>query len=463
MKLSSPIFRRCFWCAFLPAALTLLFVDWYVLRGAAGVGLRLLAALGVAFVLAVAGALWVSAALIRRIDRLRVFAGNLIHSPVLVHTPLAGAEDEVGRLARTLSQAAGEWQELLRRLELESVQREAILKSMAEGVLAVDKDLRIIFCNDSLARLLGTSFPLPPRLPLLDVERDPGLTEMLAQTLASHQPQKQTLQLAATDARVFEVNTTPLAGPSTSGAIAILHDVTNLERLERVRKDFVANVSHELRTPLTAIRGYAETLLDGGLEDPGNSRRFVEIIMAQAIRLNNIASDLLVLSELEFERNQPAPERIELRPAVDAAMRAVEPEARLRQVHVVAAKLEELSVWGARMRLEQTLINLLDNAVKFNRPGGTVRVESGRLEGHNVYISVQDDGIGIPSGDLLRVFERFYRVDKARSREVGGTGLGLSIVKHVVERMNGTVRAESQLGKGSTFTVVLPSWPPPSS
>ncbi len=460
MKLSSPIFRRCLWCAFLPAILALLFACLYIPAASTVGHVRLVVTFGVAFILALLAALWASGPLIRRIDRLRSFAENLTDAGSPAALALAGAEDEVGRLARTLSRASRQWHELLKRLELESARREAILKSMTEGVLAVDKDLRIIFCNDSLARLLGATLPVAPRLPLLDIERDPGLTEILARVLASQQPQKRTLQLATTDGRVFEVNAMPLAEPSPPGAIAILHDITNLERLERVRKDFVANVSHELRTPLTAIQGYAETLLDGALEDPGAARKFVEVILAHAIRLNNIASDLLALSELEFERVQPEPEQIEVRPAVEAAMRAVEPEARLRQVHLVPGELEEFSILGARMRLEQALINLLDNAVKFNRPGGTVRVEAGHLDAQSVYISVQDDGIGIPSEDLLRIFERFYRVDKARSREVGGTGLGLSIVKHVVERMHGTVKAESRLGKGSTFTVVLPSSPP---
>ncbi|MBI1982764.1 MAG: ATP-binding protein, partial [Acidobacteria bacterium] len=256
--------------------------------------------------------------------------------------------------------------------------------------------------------------------------------------------------------RTFEVQAAPLAAETRRGAIAILHDISDLERLERIRKDFVANVSHELRTPLTAIRGYAETLIEGALEDSENRRKFLEIIKAHAIRLNNIASDLLVLSELESGGPAPEPERVSLRAAVEAALRAVEAEAGLRGVKVVCAKLDDLAILGDKIRLEQALINLLDNAVKFNRPGGEVRVEAARAAPDKARIAIADNGIGIPSEHLARIFERFYRVDKARSREVGGTGLGLSIVKHIVERMNGTVEVESQVGKGSTFTVVLP-------
>jgi two-component system, OmpR family, phosphate regulon sensor histidine kinase PhoR len=219
----------------------------------------------------------------------------------------------------------------------------------------------------------------------------------------------------------------------------------------------VANVSHELRTPLTAIQGYAETLLDGGLEDAENNRKFVEIIRAHATRLSNIASDLLKLSEIETDRVTPEHERLSVRAAIETALRTIEPEARLRGITVTCGPLDSSEVMGEKGRLEQVLVNLLDNAVKFNRPGGQVRVEVRRApEGKN-HIVVSDTGIGIPSTDLSRIFERFYRVDKARSREMGGTGLGLSIVRHLVERLNGTVRVESQLGKGSTFTVILPA------
>jgi two-component system phosphate regulon sensor histidine kinase PhoR len=224
-----------------------------------------------------------------------------------------------------------------------------------------------------------------------------------------------------------------------------------------VRKDFVANVSHELRTPLTAIRGFAETLLDGALEDQENNRKFLEIIRAHAIRLNSISSDLLVLSELESGQPPAAPEPVPVRAALESAMRTVEAEARIHGVTIRSGALGDADVLGDRMRLEQAFVNLLNNAVKFNRPGGEVRIEIARGADGKVAIAISDTGIGIPSEDLPRIFERFYRVDKARSREVGGTGLGLAIVKHLVERMNGAVTVESALGKGSTFVVTLPA------
>jgi len=235
-------------------------------------------------------------------------------------------------------------------------------------------------------------------------------------------------------------------------------DPARLERLERVRKDFVANVSHELRTPLAAIRGYADTLIDGALEDPENNRKFLEIISAQAAQLNNIASDLLMLSELESDRAEAGkPERFFVHNVVDNALRTVESEARMRDVRLIRGQVEEASVSGSKIRLEQALVNLLDNAIKFNRPFGEVRIDITRVPERRVCIMVADTGIGIPSGVLSRIFERFYRVDKARSRSVGGTGLGLSIVKHVLERMNGRITVDSEIGKGSVFTVTLPS------
>jgi two-component system phosphate regulon sensor histidine kinase PhoR len=243
--------------------------------------------------------------------------------------------------------------------------------------------------------------------------------------------------------------------PSGRGVIAIFHDITDLERLEQVRKDFVANVSHELRTPLAGIIGYSDTLLDGALDDTENRRKFVEIIRANAVRLGSIAADLLVLSELESGADQET-EIVAVRAVLEDGLLTVEAEARDRGVRLIREEMQDLHVAGSRLRLEQAFLNLLANAIKFNRPDGEVRVRIA-LEDGRVAVRVADTGVGIPSQDLPRIFERFYRVDKARSRQVGGTGLGLSIVRHVIERMNGTVTVESQVGKGTTFQILLPS------
>ena len=392
-----------------------------------------------------------------RIRHLQSFAERLVETKASQEI-WSEADDELGSLARSLNRMAAQLRDSLDQLSMESARREAILSSMAEGVLAVDQHMRITFCNESFARVTGIPVPLPQRAPLLEVVRDAGLFDMLAQVLASEQPLKGRLELPAANGRSFEVQVAPLSASPRQGAIAVLHDITDLERLERVRKDFVANVSHELRTPLAAIRGYADTLIDGALEDPENNRKFLEIISAQAAQLNNIASDLLMLSELESDRAEAGkPERFFVHNVVDNALRTVESEARMRDVRLIRGQVEEASVSGSKTRLEQALVNLLDNAIKFNRPFGEVRIDITRVPERRVCIMVADTGIGIPSGVLSRIFERFYRVDKARSRSVGGTGLGLSIVKHVLERMNGRITVESELGKGSVFTVTLPS------
>jgi two-component system phosphate regulon sensor histidine kinase PhoR len=418
---------------------------------------RLLGTSLIALALAMFIAYIFSARFTHRIRHIQSFAESLVETRASLDLR-SEADDELGSLARSLNRMAAELRDSLERLRLESALREAILSSMAEGVLAIDQQMHVTFCNESFARVTGIQLPTPPRAPLLEVVRDAGLLDMLSQTLASGKPLKSRLELPAADGRSFEAQAAPLAGRSKRGAIAVLHDITDLERLERVRKDFVANVSHELRTPLASIRGYADTLLEGALEDPENNRKFLEIINAQAARLNSIASDLLVLSELESDRGEAAePERFFVHSVLENALRTVESEARVRDVRLVRGKMEEVPVSGSKIRLEQALVNLLDNAIKFNRPFGEVRIDVTTVKDRRVRIVVADTGIGIPSGVLSRIFERFYRVDKARSRAVGGTGLGLSIVKHVVERMNGRITVESELGKGSVFTVTLPS------
>lgn len=390
-----------------------------------------------------------------RIRRLQFFAEGLLKGRTPETLPRDG-DDELGALAASLSRTASRLHDLVDNVSLEAARREAILASMVEGVLAVDNELRVTFCNESFARTVGARSEVPAHLPLLELVRDPGFLDMLSRVIVTHESVKQRLTLAAADGRAFEVQAAPLSMGTRRGALAILHDITDLERLERIRKDFVANVSHELRTPLTAIRGYAETLLDGALEDEENNRKFLEVIRAHAIRLNNISSDLLVLSDLESGRPTAEPEPVPVRAALDAAVRTLESEAHVRGVRLNVGDLGSSRVMGHRIRLEQAFVNLIDNAVKFNRTGGEVRIETALTEDGHVQITISDTGIGIPSEDLPRIFERFYRVDKARSREVGGTGLGLSIVKHVIERMNGTITVESQLGKGSRFTVLLP-------
>jgi len=452
-KYRSTMSQRLFWCSFLSGAMAATVAlairpasagawTWPVLAGFLG-----------ALVLAILFARGVD----RRIARMREFTESLLQS---FDEPIGGGRlDELEALDRSLLRMASQTRGLVERARLESARREAILSSMVEGVLAVDDQLRITFCNQALAQLAGTRMP-PVGTPLMELVRDAALQETLNEVIHTGEPAKRRLHMpVVSTGRSFELQAAPLTTSNKPGdkpgAIAILHDITDLERLETIRNDFVANVSHEFRTPLAAISGYAETLLDGGLEDAENNRRFLEIINSNAIRLSSIAADLLTLSELQTGAGPKEIETIPVYDAIESALSTVAAEAASRGVSLERGPIDNLSVQGSRYRLEQALVNLLANAVKFNRPGGNVRAETQR-NGTEVRILISDTGVGIPSVDLPRIFERFYRVDKARSREVGGTGLGLSIVKHIVERMSGRVTATSQLGKGSVFTITLP-------
>jgi two-component system phosphate regulon sensor histidine kinase PhoR len=389
-----------------------------------------------------------------RIRRIQNFAHDLVNEEYS-GTLASEADDELGSVARSLRGMADQFRRMLRILADESARRTALLGGMVEGVLAVDPDLRVTFCNRSFAQALKLREPPPGQVRVIEMVRDPELLELLRQVLATGQPSRRRLTLAAATGRVFDVQGAPVGPNPAAGAIAVLHDVTDLERLERVRKDFVANISHELRTPLAAIRSYAETLLDGALDDPEYNRKFLEVIARNAVRMGDMASDLLALSELEAER-EPAPvEKVSVRDVAVAALRTVENEAVNRHVDVFAGTIEDVHIMGQRFRLEHALLNLLTNAVRFNRPHGEVRLAA-ILVGDQVKISVSDTGIGIPFQDLPRIFERFYCVDKAHSRETGGTGLGLSIVRHMTEKMGGSISVESRLGKGSTFTLLFP-------
>ncbi len=365
------------------------------------------------------------------------------------------------RRARPSSEAAAErLRKAVDDLRRESSRLEAILGGMLEGVVAVDAQLHITFLNRAFAAAMDAPLPLAPRTPLVQVVRDHRLLETFDAASAAENPEPKRLTLFA-NGRTFDVQVTPLTGGPARGAIGMFYDITELERLERVRKDFVANVSHELRTPLTAITGYAETLVEGALDDAENSRRFAGIILDKARQLANIVSDLLVLSSLEGGK-PPAAEPVALSESITSALRTVEPAAKTRGVRLVFEQAEEVETLGYALRLEQVWVNLLDNAIKFSLPEGEVRVELLRRGGDAV-VRVSDSGVGIPSRDLPRIFERFYRVDKARSRATGGTGLGLAIVKHALEQMNGSIAVESRLGQGSVFTVTLPGAATPIS
>jgi two-component system, OmpR family, phosphate regulon sensor histidine kinase PhoR len=328
----------------------------------------------------------------------------------------------------------------------------AALDGMAEGLWITDAEGTVLRHNRALEKLVGTD-ALEGRRPL-DIVRSPELHDAVAR--ACHEGKTEQLELSLErPTRTLLVRVSPL-GRELPGSAAMFHDLTELRRLEAVRTDFVANVSHELRTPITAIRGYAETLQAGALQQPDQASRMVEIIHRQSVRIAELVDDLLELSRLESKEAPLARSEIALNEAAHRALEAVRQRAEVKGIRLSEKIPESLIAVADARALEQVVLNLLDNAIKYTAAGGSVEVQGQALDGRCA-LSVRDTGFGIEPKHLPRIFERFYRIDKGRSRDMGGTGLGLAIVKHLVSGMDGEMRVESQPGVGSTFTVLLPS------
>lgn len=329
----------------------------------------------------------------------------------------------------------------------------AVVDGMVEGVWITRDDGTILQHNDALKAMLFTTSGIVGKKPaeLLDEHE---LAVAVTKACRENLPSRLELTVEGLRPRVVSIHVSPL-GKELGGSSAVFFDVTELRHLEKVRKDFVANVSHELRTPITAIRGYAETLKGGALADAANAPRMVDIIHRQSERLSDLVEDLLELSRLESRELKLAERPVNVARTAARAADAVRPKAQARSVTLELDVADSLFVLADERGCEQVLLNLLDNGVKYTHPGGSVRLTARALPQGPVELEVKDTGIGMEVRHLPRVFERFYRVDKGRSREMGGTGLGLSIVKHLVTAMHGDVRVESAPGKGSIFTVQL--------
>jgi len=331
---------------------------------------------------------------------------------------------------------------------------------MVESVVAVDTACRCISINQAAARLLGVGPEEAQGKDLHAIVNNLNLQRFVERALESDEPIEELIVLHETAKECYlHAHGTALRDGRGKriGAVVVMNDITRLRRLERVRKDFVANVSHELKTPITSIKGFVETLLDGAMEDPADARRFLDIIARQAGRLNAIIDDLLTLSKLEqqTETMEISVKRENVRRTIDAAIGLCEIKSREKGVGIDVECDAGLTAQVNDPLLEQALVNLIDNAIKYSESGSRVAVSAISVDGE-VRISVHDHGCGIEQKYLPRLFERFYRVDKARSRNLGGTGLGLAIVKHIVQAHRGRVTAESTPGKGSVFTIHLP-------
>jgi two-component system phosphate regulon sensor histidine kinase PhoR len=368
--------------------------------------------------------------------------------------------DEIGTLANAFNRVVAHLRERMETLAREHNQLLAILSSMVEGVIAVDRAERVVHMNRAAGTILHVSPEASVGHLLWEMTRVRPVVEILTDTIRQAGALRCEAHLVEQPGeQIVEMHASPLRDShgEVTGAVVVLHDVTTLRRLENVRRDFVANVSHELRTPVTTIKGFVETLRDGGLHDPEQAERFLEIVARHADRLHAIIEDLLSLSRLEQGAEAAELPRTEtaLADVLQAAVQDCAVKALARQVTVTVACDPALRAHVNAPLLEQAMVNLLDNAINYSKEDSTVWLEADQ-EGPELVLRVRDQGIGIPQQYLPRLFERFYRVDKARSRERGGTGLGLAIVKHIVLAHGGHVSVHSAVGRGSTFTVHLP-------
>jgi two-component system phosphate regulon sensor histidine kinase PhoR len=366
------------------------------------------------------------------------------------------SRDELGILAGAFNEMQRDLARRLDQIQHNSERLETVLGSMVEGVLAVTPDRKILLANEAGRKLLDFATPDPVGRSLLEVTRARPVYEAVSQALESAAPVTGEFDAPGVQRRTLGLRATRLPGEPCPGVMVVLHDLTELRRLENLRRELVANVSHELKTPLTVIKGYAETLRLGAVNDPEHNLSFIHRIEEQADRLHELIQDLLQLARLEagsetFELGEvPLDELIS-----ECAGQFADIAAGKGVTLTTESLLADVAVWADEEGVRTILNNLVDNALKFTPAGGSVLIRC-RADAATATVEVQDTGIGIPVDEQGRVFERFHRVDKARSRELGGTGLGLSIVKHLAQAFGGSVSLESKVGSGSLFRVELP-------
>lgn len=415
----------------------------------------------------------------RRIVRLKDFSRRIADGDFRP-LPAESSRDGLAGLAEAMNETAARLEGTISTLSGERNRSSAILRSMVEGVAVIDAHERLVFSNRAFSEILNLNPANIEGRPMIEAVRNSELLGLIRRALRGEEGLRTDIAMGIVQQQSFAVTATPVKAlesgtPSAldslqesgsgdanplqeklSGAVVVLHDVTELRRLERVRQDFVANVSHEFKTPLTAIQGFAETLLGGALEDPRNNRRFLEIIREHAARLARLTDDLLKLARIEAGKLEV--EFLSIRP-----MELIE---RCAETALLKASQKQIALGmdippglpamrGDSGLLADVLQNLLDNAIQYTPAGGRIEV-SASASAREAVIAVADTGIGIPLADQERIFERFYRVDAARSREAGGTGLGLSIAKHIVEAHGGRLWVESEVGRGSKFRFSIP-------
>lgn len=392
-----------------------------------------------------------------RIERLKDFSRRVAQGDFRPLPP-ESARDELGELAAGLNRTAAELGRMVRALTEERNQSAAILGSMAEGVAVIDAGQKLLFCNSAFERALGIQGGSGRGRPMIETIPHSDILELVRKALLAGETVRSELVVGSLRTRSYSAVAAPIRIPNDrTGAVVVLHDISELRRLERARRDFVANVSHEFRTPLTAIRGFAETLLEGALADPANSRRFLEIIRNNAVRLQRLTDDLLKLARIEAGKQELEMVPVALAAVIAPCVEIVRPRVQEKGLVLHAdCPADVPSVRGDPGALQEILQNLLDNAIQYTPAGGSIRISVSAGD-REVVLSVADTGIGIPRAEQERIFERFYRADPGRSRDLGGTGLGLSIAKHLAEAHGGRIEVESEVGTGSTFRLILPA------
>jgi len=409
----------------------------------------------VILLLASGAALLISRSFSDRVERLREFSRRVAEGD-FHPLPADRSGDALEALAVSLNQTAARLDRTIRTLTDERNLSSAILGSMVEGVGVVNGSERLLFANQDFAEILELDVPPKPGSALLEVVRQTELIEAVRKVLAGESRLETEITTGTLRQRFFAATVAAVRAAETSGAVIVLHDITELRKLERVRRDIVANVSHEFKTPLTAIQGFAETLLAGAVDDPQNRGRFLGIILEHSRRLARLTDDLLKLSKMDADRLEIEIRRLGVAQLMESCLETAQRRAAEKDIRISVNYPQQIpDIAGDRRLLTEVLQNLLDNATQYTAPGGQIMV-SVEPNADEVVISVADTGIGIPQSDQPRIFERFYRVDVARSREVGGTGLGLSIAKHLVEIHGGRIWVDSEVGQGSQFHFTVP-------
>ena len=402
--------------------------------------------------------LWVSRRISRPLEEMKRGAKNFARG-ALDHRLAVPDTEEMRGLAEAMNQMAVQLSERIATVIRQRRELEAVLGSMVEGVIGVDTEERVINMNEAAARIFECPKAEAQGRSIQEVVRNPDLQGFVKMALSSEVPVEKDIFIYSEEERVLSGRGTVLrdAKGERAGALIVLNDVTRLHKLENIRKDFVANVSHEIKTPITAIKGFVETLRDSGEKTPEETERFLGIIHKHVNRLEAIVEDLMRLSRIEqgAEREEILLTKDRVQTVLQTAIQVCEGRAEEKKITIELSCPEDITATIDSPLLEQAVVNLLDNAVKYSEHEKAIRVEAVQRDGETV-IHIRDQGRGIAKEHLPRLFERFYRVDKARSRKMGGTGLGLAIVKHIVEVHGGHVEVESVLGKGSTFSIILP-------